>query len=147
MKKTVGIIGSLMVLIALITGILFFTGVIGKKADTPVDDTVFEQYYDGYVNRIADNNDVDIYNSLLDESLRKRFTIEQISQMNDYLRGFGKIKKTENIKIKKTTNNNKSVYEVSSKVIYENAPQIVRIKIVKKGNDYKITAFSFTNEL
>ena len=147
MKKILGIIIGVVVVIAVIAGIFFAKGRIGGNSVKPSEDVIVN-YYDDYLTQITQNKDEDIYNNLLDESLRKKFTQEQISQMFAYIKGLGAVKEFDknNVNIETINENNKEIYVVSSKIVYENSPQLVKIKLIKKGNDLKIIGFSFANE-
>lgn len=147
MKKIIGIVVGVVVIVAVIFGIIFATGKFSSNNVKP-DDSVLVQYYDNYLTQIANNKDADIYNNLLDTSLRKKFTEEQISQMFAYLKGLGSVKEYDKSKVKIETvkENNKDIYVVSSRIVYEKAPQLIKIKLAPKGNDLKIVGFSFTNE-
>ena len=146
MKKVIGIIIGVVVIVAIAAGIIFATKNTNNTTVKPSNE-VLVQYYDNYLTQIAQSKDEDIYNNLLDESLRKKFTQEQISQMFAYLKGLGSVKEynKNNVKIETITENNKEIYVVSSKIVYENAPQTIKIKLINRGNDLKIIGFSFTN--
>ena len=149
MKKIVGIVAGIVILVAVVFGILYSTGKLGSLNTSAPSNDALVTYYDDYLTQIIDNKDADIYNNLLDEKLRKRFTEEQISQMFAYLRAMGEVKEynKKDVKVEEIKEDNRTIYVVSSKVVYENSPQLVKIKLVKSGNDLKITAFSFTNEI
>ena len=148
MKKFIGIIVGLVVVVAIIAGFLCYKGNVSKTPEAQPENIVFVQYYDNYISQVTKNDDENIYNNLLDEKLRKNYTFEQISQMNDYLRSKGDVKKFDKNSVKVETKkvNNITVYVISSIIDFTKDSQLVKIELVKNKDDYKITSFSFTNE-
>ena len=53
----------------------------------------------------------------------------------------------DTIKSSVSNENGKEIYVVSSKIVYKNSPQLVKIRLTQKGKDLKIIGFSFTNQI
>ena len=145
MKKIIGIVIGLIVIAAIILGILGGKGKLSVPEAAPQNE-VMVQIFDGYLTKIAKGDDEAIYNDMLSKKLKEQYTLSQITQMNDYVRGLGENKGYDKSKAnyEKVIDNNLNTYVMSADVNFAKEPQHVRVKVIYEGKDLKIFAFSFS---
>ena len=98
--------------------------------------------------KMQSTNDEDFYNNLLSKSLQDKFTLEDITLLNTYLREVGKIKNFDknNIKYTKKEDGDKNSYVISSEIEFENATKTVEIVVKYENGEYKISDYYYYSE-
>ena len=157
MKKVIGIIVGVIAVIAILLGIAAATGNLKVNTEFKVttnitakkpSNTAINKLFETYLTKINAGADEDIYKNVLVKEFQNQYTLNQIKQMHDYVRGLGAVKNTNLDKAKYDTSKEGDidVFEVSTVVDFENAPQLVKLKTIYQDNELKILSFSFSNK-